>query len=372
MKRKISLIIILAFTALLIAGCTTTQNTSATRNPFAPKTTTQASESAAVTETTTTTATAETTKATTSQTTTAATTVNSFGTLDDIARVCSTKATCETDTAACTVNIVEGCVNPYDVVYDYGSEYQAYVDACDWSLIFDASYYKSTFPILALQYHNDDELLLKHFQTVGIHEGRQGSAGFNVQAYAYNCSDAVYNAFGRSWAAYYIYYIMNIATERSVNTVTANNGKPVYQQMTCVYTIVQLTELEQINRYRREVNVADVQLNSELCALANYRAYLNSHDGFKKHDWAINNDPVIADCLTAMGSTNGRFAENTVTQYVPYVQAYYQAYRDSQPHYEAMVSDKYNYTGCSNLYWDQKSSVGSQFDVYAFDLHTVI
>ena len=32
----------------------------------------------------------------------------------------------------------------------------------------------------ALQYHGDDEKLLDHFQTVGVHEGRQGCASFNV------------------------------------------------------------------------------------------------------------------------------------------------------------------------------------------------
>lgn len=53
------------------------------------------------------------------------------------------------------------------------------LNACDWSLVFDADYYKKAFPMLAVQYHQDNALLLEHFQTVGIHEGRQGSANFN-------------------------------------------------------------------------------------------------------------------------------------------------------------------------------------------------
>jgi uncharacterized protein YkwD len=294
-----------------------------------------------------------------------------FGSLGNIGYVCSLQATCEYDLDACKVDV--NGANPYDVVYDYGTDYQAYVDACDWTLVFDAEYYKTTFPMLALQYHDDDALLLKHFQTVGIHEGRQGSANFNVQAYAYNCSDEVYNAFGRNWAAYYIYYMMNNAAESSVNTVTANNGKTVYQQMTCVYTALQLMEYDWVNQYRVAANAAEVKMNAELNAFANYRAYINAHDGYEAHDWAINNDPAIADALTAMGSTNGRYAENTVTQTDnSRVQAYYGYYAESPEHYAAMVSGDYNYVGVSNLYWNESTTRGSQFDVYAYNLNTAI
>ena len=296
-------------------------------------------------------------------------TVNSLETINN---VCSTKAVCETLSSECSVNVNDVFKNPYDVIYDYGDDYQEYVDACDWSLVFDAEYYKATFPMLALLYHNNDALLLKHFKTVGIHEGRQGCANFNVSAYAHNCSNEVYTAFGRNWAAYYIYYLMNYETERSVNTVTANNGSPVYQQMNCVYTALQLMEYDMVNQYRAAVNTADVKINSELCAFANYRAYLNSHDGYVAHDWAIANDPAINDALTAMGSTNGYYAENTVTQPTSIPQPYYERYFNSPEHYEAMVSDKYNCFGCSNLYWNASDTRGSQFDVYALDLNTVI
>lgn len=298
--------------------------------------------------------------------------VDTFGTIEDINRVCAVQATCETDYYACVVDVSENSANAYDVIYDYGEDYQAYVDACDWTLVFDAEYYKTTFPMLALQYHNDDALLLKHFQTVGIHEGRQGSANFNAHAYGYNCSDEIYNAFGRNWAAYYIYYMMNNAAESSVNTVTANNGKTVYQQMTCIYTAVQLMEYDMVNEYRVAANAAEVKMNAELNAFANYRAYLNAHDGYSAHDWAINNDPAVANALVAMGSTNGRYAENTVTQTYSYVQAYYNCYAESPEHYATMISGDYNYVGVSNLYWNGPATRGSQFDVYAYNLNTVI
>lgn len=296
-----------------------------------------------------------------------------FGSLDDINYVCLLQSVCETETDACKVIVDNGSDNPYDVIYDYGSDYQAYVDACDWDLVFDSEYYKSTFPMLAVQYHDDDALLLKHFQTVGIHEGRQGSGEFNVQAYAFNCSDEIYKAFSRNWAAYYFYYLMNYETEKNINTVTANNGKPVYQQMTCVYTALQKKEFESVNKYRSEVDVSEVSINSELCAFANYRAYLNSHDGFNAHDWAKENDPVIYEYLSLMGSTNGIFGENTVTQRSNSgIQDYALQYYNSPSHYELMTSSNYNYVGCSNFYWYESKSIGSQFDVYSLDLHTII
>ena len=52
--------------------------------------------------------------------------------------------------------------NPYDVEWDYGELYDAYIEEADWSLVFDAEYYKQAFPMLATLYHENDELLLEH------------------------------------------------------------------------------------------------------------------------------------------------------------------------------------------------------------------
>jgi len=256
------------------------------------------------------------------------------------------------------------------VIWDYGKEYQAYIDACDWSKLFDAKYYKKTFPMLAMQYHNDDALLLRHFQTVGIHEGRQGNASFNVGAYRINCAAGIRDAFKANYAAYYIYYLMNQTAESKVNTKTAGKTK-LKQQYAYVYTALQLRELEHVNKYRKDKKAAAVKLNSELCSFANYRAYLNSHDGYKAHDWAIKNDKKISSCLKAMGSKNGRFGENTVTSYHHSIVDYAYQYYKSPKHYKLMVSKDYNCIGCSNFYYAANpKTVGSQFDVYAKDLHT--
>lgn len=289
--------------------------------------------------------------------------------LEEIARICTTQATCETDKNSCIV-LTETAHNPYDVVWDYGEEYQTYVDACDWSLVFDASYYKKTFPMLAIQYHDDDALLLEHFQTVGIHEGRQGCAGFNVGAYYYNCSDPVYRAFGKNWAAYYIYYMLNYEEEAGINTVSAKNGKEIHRQYKVVLTWTQQQEFSNVNNYRSEVEAQQVIFDAELTSFANFRAYLNAHDGYKAHDWAENDTKRLQTYLDILGSW-GSFAENTVTcNHAKKVIDWAEKYRYSEKHYHAMVSEKYNYVGCSNAYYG--NNLTSQFDVYVAGLSTAM
>lgn len=288
-------------------------------------------------------------------------------TLDNINRICSLQAKCETELSACVIR-TEKDHNPYDVAWDYGEEYQMLVDACDWSLVFDVDFYKATFPMLAVQYHDDDALLLEHFQTVGIHEGRQGSKDFNVGAYYYNCNNEVYKAFEKNWASYYIYYMLNHQKEASINTVTSDKGKEVYRQYKMVLTKTQQLELSHINGYREEVGADDVIIDAELTAFANFRAYLNSHDGYKAHDWAENDNERLRSYLDIMGNWSS-FAENTVTVHNnATTKDWAEKYRNSEKHYNAMVNTKYCYVGCSNAYYG--GNVTSQFDVYLKNLST--
>ena len=288
-----------------------------------------------------------------------------FGSLEDIKAACSTKAVCETDFDECIID-TENDENPYDVEYDYGEAYEKYVDACDWDLVFDAEYYKKTFPMLAIQYHDDDELLLRHFQTVGIHEGRQGSADFNWGAYYLNCSDKVYKAFGKTRAAYYIYYMLNYNTEKSVNTKTADNGKETYEQYDVVMTALQKNELIGVNKIRKENGAENVKFDSEIAAYANFRAWMNTAGGYEHHDWAIErvedgtiNNYVGKYCID--GKIN--FAENT--NYGSLRNNPFDSYKDSKEHFDAMVNPKAGYIGCSNRYVATTGAKKVHFDVYA-------
>lgn len=63
----------------------------------------------------------------------------------------------------------------------------------------------------------------------------------------------------------------------------------------------------------------------------------------------------------------GSIGENTITGHKTnrtrtFLGTWYSGYRNSEEHYKIMISAKYNYVGCSNLYYDKDNS--SQFDIY--------
>lgn len=285
--------------------------------------------------------------------------------LEAIRSVCGLVAPVETSVTACHWDSYGE--HPYDVVYDFGEDYMAYVNACDWSMVFDAEYYMSQFPMLALQYHYDERELLFHFQTVGVREGRQGSKSFNVCAYAMNGDQDIHAAFGSDYEGYYLYYMLNYDTEKDVNTVTYSDASMIRNQYAFRPTALQTSEVEAVNKDRNDINVNELSMVSETCAFANYRAYLNAHDGWEAHDWAIEKGDLFDQYMLEMGGA--ACAENTVTfessgRYGETTEHYYYKSKD---HYEAMVSQKYNYIGVSNICNGERSS--SQFDYFIDDIN---
>ena len=214
--------------------------------------------------------------------------------LQDIAQLIGLKATVELYRSACVVDVDEG-ENPHDVTWDYGELYDAFVQEVDWSLLFDGDYYIETFPGLAHLYHKDKDLLLRHFQTVGIHEGRQGCQDFNVAAYQKNCGAEVREAFGDNYECYYFYYAMNQKTQKEI--VSTGSEK---KQLTTKLTHMQQTELDNLNEYRAEVGAAPLEYDAELSALACYRAYIDALEDWDAHDWieADENQDEIQDIQT--------------------------------------------------------------------------
>lgn len=287
-----------------------------------------------------------------------------FGSIEAIAEICGLKSDVEQNVSLCSVN-VKGA-NPYDVTYDYGKAYDKYVSACDWSLVFDVDYYIDEFPALAWQYNDDENLLLKHFQTVGIHEGRQGSKGFNVGAYKQNCASDIRKAFGDNYEGYYFYYMLNQASERSVD---AKSGSDIKSQYKMILTALQSEELEGLNGLRGDLGVFDLKSVSGLMAIANKRAYLNAHDGYRRHDWlrSDNNDAVVFDILAKLGYEYPNFfRENTCAHYydVATGTVHVDCYHDSQSHYKTIIDAANDLVGCSNTYYDASIGYSSQFDVF--------
>ncbi len=247
---------------------------------------------------------------------------------------------------------VENGHNPYDVEWDYGELYDVYVEEADWSLVFDADFYMKSFPALALLYHYDEELLLEHFQTMGIHEGRQGNKAFNVAAYQKNCKKALRDAFGDHYECYYFYWMLNQNSQKGVTT----SGKNYPLQLCAKMTYMQAVEFENVNKYRAEVGVKPLKFDPELAAIACYRGWVDISEGYGAHDWLedkANEERVNAMIkllhMDLLGENTVDCGMNSSNQYVP--STFYINYRYSPDHYEAMINPKYKYFGSSHIYF---------------------
>lgn len=84
----------------------------------------------------------------------------------------------------------------------------AFSSETDYSLIFDASYYSGRYPDLKSAFGTAPDLLLRHFITNGMKEGRQASPAFDVYTYQKNYAD-LRAAFGGDLEKYYYHYITN-------------------------------------------------------------------------------------------------------------------------------------------------------------------
>ena len=77
----------------------------------------------------------------------------------------------------------------------------------DYSKVFDASYYYSHYSDVRSEVGNDPAKLLKHFVEVGIAEGRQGCASFNVRTYAASVDAQLGAKYSYSYANYFGRYL---------------------------------------------------------------------------------------------------------------------------------------------------------------------
>lgn len=264
---------------------------------------------------------------------------------DQILELCSIQATVETYASACVVD-VRTAVNPYDVEWDYGDEYTILtcMNLENWDDIFDIEYYKATFPILAMQYHENTSFLYTHFATVGIHEGRQGSANFNVKAFMESCPDWIREKFNDNYACYYLYYVNSNEVDRNADY----SGDNYPTQMTVIMTMVQAREFEEINAERERLGVEPLIFDSELAAFANYRCWINAAENYAAHDWAKQHNDVLWDVVATLNGNN--IGENTISRFNRYFTGWYRSYARSEAHYNAMTSTKNGVVGNSNVY----------------------
>lgn len=86
------------------------------------------------------------------------------------------------------------------------------VSAEGLSDVFDADYYAEQNPDIVAILGSDPTVLLNHFVTYGVNEGRQGMASFNVTQYRNAYAD-LQVTFGDNWDAYVEHYFTSGAIE---------------------------------------------------------------------------------------------------------------------------------------------------------------
>ena len=291
---------------------------------------------------------------------------------ENIAKIAGIKSKPEKYDSACIVDMRNNEA-AYDVSWDYGKEYEERISLYDWEDVFDAKYYMEQFPMLALQYHYDEDQLLRHFQTVGIHEGRQGCEDFNVGAYMDWCKENreyVVDLFEDDYAPYYMFYMSALSEQPEKFPA---DGHPV--QHKAILTLAQQKELDGINRYRKKTGAEPLVFDPEMAAFANYRSWVNQDSEYVGHTWVEKSSSKETIDLYFDTTSADILSENTLETSTLSVNYWYNTYANSKPHYEAMINKDYNYVGSSNLYVDDVAirtykNRGVQFDIFAGSLST--
>ncbi|MCH5259733.1 MAG: VanW family protein [Lachnospiraceae bacterium] len=108
----------------------------------------------------------------------------------------------------------------------------------DYSAVFDADYYYSTYSDIRAVIGNDSKALLDHFVSFGMQEGRRGNAEFDVKAYMENNPDLTQILGAEDYESYYLHYISTGKAEgRSAVSGGANgNAAASEQSLIATYT----------------------------------------------------------------------------------------------------------------------------------------
>lgn len=288
----------------------------------------------------------------------------------NLERIAGLKAVCETDINACYVDITSE--NPYDVVWDYGEEYEKYVAACDWSLVWDYDFYIKAYPGLAALYHYNEALLLRHFQTVGIHEGRRGCEnvyfGFNHGIDATTCAAAYFN-FMLNYDEY--------ADRVENGEYHISKSSKVELQTVNVMTALEKEKLNAVNKHRWDITEithdihlrSDMYTNDELTCFANLRAYLSVHDNYVGDDWFNENKLVylasafpsesISDTTAVAMSYFDYDGELTLDAIMTNINP------DSEEYSKYINNNSFESIGISNIYYNPDTDKSCHIDVYS-------
>lgn len=104
----------------------------------------------------------------------------------------------------------------------------------DYEDVFDAAYYGAMYPELVAVFGNNEQLLLQHFVTNGMKEGRVGNEKFDIVAYIKYNQDLVPLLGTEDISVYYLHYLQQGKAEGRVSSENAvqqdlNTQQAVYQ-----------------------------------------------------------------------------------------------------------------------------------------------
>lgn len=144
------------------------------------------------------------------------------------------------------------------------------INPADYSPVFDADYYYNTYTDLQQNIGNDPAALLNHFITIGMKEGRNGNALFNVKAYMNNNLDLlpVYGA--KDLSSYYYHYITCGRQEGRSAAFKAGSELPA-GTLSTYSTVYDVTEDRAVN-----VELAASKINGLIIAPGEKFSFSNS------------------------------------------------------------------------------------------------
>lgn len=168
----------------------------------------------------------------------------------------------------------------------------------DYAPVFDPAYYLAKYPDLKSAYGDDANKALSHFVKYGMKEGRQGSAGFEVNAYKAKYKD-LKDAFGDNLPKYYIHYILagksegRTISQASISIYQGSIGNRTY---TATWTPINYT--------------INYDLNGGTVAVSNPTSY-----NIETPTFALNNPIRLGYVFAGWTGSNGTTPQKNVSIY---------------------------------------------------------
>ncbi|MBQ0042579.1 MAG: hypothetical protein KBS85_04540 [Lachnospiraceae bacterium] len=249
-------------------------------------------------------------------------------------------------------------VNPY--VYHYIVEY---IDITYGDKLFDYDFYCETYPMLAVLFQYDEDALKQHFYSVGMFEGRQGIATFNVDNYTSDSDD---------FGTYYIQYVTTSDSSKSYSKTSSDVYQIRLYDVGFENYIADVVKDHESSTYLEDL--ASPYIQGELNALASDRIRYQLGDYVAYgHDLTTEFFTVYKNGLTTIGLTKTQLKKTAENIYVSpannltmlndrrsqEMNNTMTRWRTCDSHYKAAINAKYLYVAQSHIYGDYNPYAGT-------------